>query len=121
MERHPVYRLRAALRVLALVAAAVVMAGCTTPASNAVGTAPAASQSLPSALDNPLRRPCTPEWFAYVETHYSALGEEQVHDPNLGSDAWLDAFERRRHLPSTSGQPREARCAHLARELDYRY
>ena len=88
----------------------------------AVSPAPAANNPpLPSALNNPARKPCSPEWFAYVEKHYSALGEEQPHDPDLGSDAWLDAFERHRHLPSTSGLPRAARCEHLARELDYRY
>jgi hypothetical protein len=75
---------------------------------------------LPSALDNAARRPCTAEWFAFLQTHYASVGDAQGHGPDLGSDEWLNAFERRRNLPSTSALPREQRCATLARELDYR-
>ncbi|AOX47843.1 hypothetical protein AB870_26375 [Pandoraea faecigallinarum] len=82
---------------------------------------PIARDAVPSALNNPSRRPCTPEWFSYLETHYAAVGDAQGHGPDPGSDEWLDAFERRRNLPSTSALPREQRCATLARELDYRH
>ncbi|APD11336.1 hypothetical protein UC34_15820 [Pandoraea vervacti] len=71
-------------------------------------------------MDNPSRRPCTAEWFAYLQTHYATVGDAQGHGPDPGSDEWLNAFERRRNLPSTSALPREQRCATLARELDYR-
>ncbi|VVE71942.1 hypothetical protein PAN31117_04221 [Pandoraea anapnoica] len=121
---------------LALAATFVTLSGCTVPASspkpvtlpaNSPATLPVAAPGpiardpLPSALNNPSRRPCTPEWFAYLEKHYTAVGDGQGHGPDLGSDEWLDAFERRRNLPSTSALPREQRCATLARELDYRY
>ncbi|WP_242560204.1 MULTISPECIES: hypothetical protein [Pandoraea] len=84
------------------------------------GPQPVVRDAVPSALNNPSRRPCTAEWFSYLEKHYAAVGDAQGHGPDLGSDEWLNAFERRRNLPSTSALPREQRCATLARELDYR-
>lgn len=76
-----------------------------------------ATTSLASA---PYVPPCTPEWFVYLENQYFSNSEGEAHAPNSDSREWLNAFEARLKLPSTSPFPEQQRCQLIQDHLEHR-
>ncbi len=73
--------------------------------------------SMPSA---PVVRPCTQEWFSYVDSHYFDISDGEGHGPDLGDSEWFNAFEEKAKLPVTNRLPKQKRCELIQGELERR-
>jgi hypothetical protein len=73
--------------------------------------------SVPRA---PVVRPCTQEWFSYLDGHYFGISDGEGHGPDLGNNEWFNAFEEKAKLPVTSRLPKQQRCELIQGQLERR-
>ncbi|MEK6424331.1 MAG: hypothetical protein V4801_32505 [Burkholderia gladioli] len=68
----------------------------------------------------PTATPCSPEWFAYLDSRYFDISDGDGHGPDVGSSEWLNAFEARARLPATSALPTPQRCEAIQSRIAHR-
>jgi len=74
-----------------------------------------ATTSLPRA---PSVRPCTQEWFSYLDKNYFDISDGEAHGPDLGSGEWLGAVEAKAKLPVRNLLPEQQRCQLIQGQLE---